>query len=289
MPYSALPDRVAPYDINGAVVKVVTAAQGTIQSLSAGEMLELNDVDLTPVSVETDNQREIFLVIFLPDPIEVKGLFALSEKADVSQRGPTSIEGSNDTSNGLDGSWTAGTGSLNDDTSDFDSWRKSIAAINFSSVEYATYRIMFDHTEGGVGGKYIGMVVAHLYGIPTTPTAQADLPILFLDPDDSDNEFTLPHDFGDTLAGTSTVKSFKIKNNHGSLQATTVSLDVNDPDDIIRISTTSGGPWVTTIAVGNIAAGASSATHYIKTEPGAPPIDLKPVRAAIEVTVASWV
>ncbi len=288
MPYPALPDRASPYDINGAVVKVVTAAQGTIQSLNAAEMLELNDVDLTRVSTETINQREIFLVIFLPDPIEVTGLFALTDKNTNPFAGPSSIEGSNNTSNGLDGSWVSGTGSLNDATADFDSWRKSVADVDFSSTEYATYRIKFDH-RASTPDAFIGLTVCHLYGVPTTPTAEADLPILFLDPDAADAEFTLPHDFGDTLAGTSTVKGFKIKNNHGSLQATTVSLDVNDPDDIIRISTTSGGPWVLTIAVGNIAAGASSAEHFIKSEPGAPPIDLKPVRAAIEVTVGSWV
>lgn len=287
MPYPALPDRARPYHVDGTVVKAVTVAAGVIKTFNAADMLELNDEDFTAIAVSGVQDRDVYIVLFFPSAFEATAVFAMATQENTVRVAPTSIEGSNDTSNGVDGSWTAGTSYVpNSNTDDFDSWRKSIATVAFSGVDYLTYRIKFDPS---AALEIDELNIAHLYGAPTAaPTAQADLPILFLDPDDSDNEFGLPHDFGDVKAGETEQKTFKVKNNHGSLTANNVQLDVTDPDDIIRFSTTSGGPWVITLAMGNIAPGASSATHYIKSEPPAPPTDLKPARAVIEATVGSW-
>lgn len=290
MPYPALVDRVVNYNGDGSVVKVVTAASGVIKTLSAGEMDELNDEDQTLIAFTDED--DIYIVIFLADAVEVKGIWALAIWDDIgvpTNVGPTSIEGSNNTMNGIDGSWTAGTSyTPNTNTLDFDSWRKSIATVDFGGVEYATYRVFF--TSPDTSRDMTDLMMCHLYGLENaTPTAEADLPLAFIDPDDGDARFELPVNFGDLPAGTSDQKTFKIQNNHATDQATTISLDVTDPDDIVRISDSNGGPWVTTFALGNLASGAKSIVMYIKSEPAAPPTPLEPERAYIEVTVGSWV
>ncbi len=290
MPYPALVDRVVNYNGDGSVVKVVTASSGVIYTMTAGNLDELNDEDTTLIAIPNTGEN-VYLVFFLADAVEVQALWALANSSVGGSPllGPTSIEGSNDTTNGIDGSWTAGTSyTPNTDTNDFDSWRKSIATVDFSGVEYANYRILF--TDPGGVDTIDDMIMAHLYGLENaTPTAEADLPLAFIDPDAADARFALPVNFGDLPAGTSDQKTFKIQNNHASKQATTISLDVTDPDDIVRISDNSGGPWVTTYALGNLAVGAKSILMYIKSEPAAPPTPLEPERAYIEVTVGSWV
>lgn len=290
MPYPVLPDRVVPYNIDGSVVKIVTAGEGVIDTLNDAEMLELNDEDR--VAIDTvDADEDTYIVIFLADAVEVVALFAMAQGAAIGHPlhlAPTSIEGSNDTSNGIDGNWTAGTSyTPNTNTFDFDSWRKSIATVSFSNVEYATYRIKFVFP-GGLD-DIVGYYICHLYGLENaSPTAEADLPILFIDPDAADARWALPVNFGDVPAGTSIQDTFKIQNNHGALQANNIQLDVIDTDDIMRIAENVGGPWVTNIAVGNLAAAAKSAVYHIKSEPAAPPTPLEPERASIKVTVGSW-
>ena len=290
MPYPALPDRVVPYNNDGSVVKVVNAGSGVIDTLSAGEMDELNDEDSVAIDT-TDSGEDVYLVFFLADALEVTAIYALAQNAGIGvdeNQSPVSVEGSNDTSNGIDGNWTAGTSyTPNDNNGDFDSWRKSIATIDFSGVEYGAYRIKFTHP-GGID-NIIGYFLAHLYGIENaTPSAEADLPLIFTDPDDGDARWDLPVNFGDVPAGTSQQETFKIFNNHATDQANNVSLDVIDTDDIMRISENVGGPWVLQISGITIASQALSAEYHIKSEPAAPPTPLEPERASIEVSVGSW-
>ena len=289
MPYPALPDRAVPYNNDGSVVKIISAASGVIKTLSANEMDELNDEDQTVISFT--QEEDIYIVVFMFDAIEVAGLFAMGNYDDLGvprNIAPVEIEGSNDTSNGIDGNWTAATSyTPNSSNFDFDEWRKSIAAVDFNSVEYKTYRIQFNNAPASRDIEDV--IICHLYGKETaSPSAEDDLPLIFSDPDDSDNRFGLPVNFGDVPAGTTIQDTFKIFNNHATDQANNVSLDVVDPDDIVRISENVGGPWVLQISGITIASQALSAEYHIKSEPAAPPTPLEPERASIEVSVGSW-
>lgn len=286
MPYPNLPDRRIAYNEDGTDVKIITIAGGTIVTLSAANMDEINDIDYTIFSF-TQQDVDTYLVFFLPMALEVSGFFGLMGKGSTINKGPATIEGSNDTSNGVDGSWSAGTAYTPNSADDnFDSWRDNIATAEFSGVDYLVYRIKF---EAAPFTELNFVAIAHLYGQPTAaPTVEADLPILFMDPDDSDNEFALPVDFGSVPAGTSSQKTFKVRNNHATLTANNIVLDVTDSDDIVRIGVSSGGPWLLQQTIVSLAPVTNSATFYIKSEGPAPPTPLEPKSVPIVATVGSF-
>lgn len=291
MPYPSLPDRALGYHKDGTIVKLVNATDGVVVSYTANDVDEMNDEDLVTIdAVERANKNQL-IFFALPYAIEVAGLNALLvTNTTPFLKAPTGIEGSNDTTNGIDGTWVAGTAGsgFNTNAGDFDSWRKEIAPINFSGVAYSNYRVDFDVA---TGPGYKGVKFVHFYGVGATPTAEADLPLLFLNALDSDNEFASPLNFGDVLTGTSaTLGQIKIKNNHASLTANNVVLTIRDglSEDIVRLSTSSGGPFNLTETITSIAAGASSAVIFVKSESPAPPTTLKPQRTMIEVVAGSF-
>ncbi len=287
MTYPALPGRAIPYHMDGTVVKVGKQSDGIVHHFTAAELAELNDYDYVDVYDENTPQTSDFWVIFFfPERRRIRGLFALFGKG--SNRdpvGPTDIEGSNDTTNGFDGTWTAlsAPNGFNADKADFDQWRKDIAAIDDGGVAYKAIRIRT--TKGAGPGWGNSVKIVHLYGEKESTETPDD--IVFVDVS-TGNELTLPIDFGAVPAGASDIRSFKIRNTSSTLEAQNITIAVNDPDDIIRVAWDSNGPWYTSLTITSLLPGAESNVIYVKAEPPAPPTPLKPHRAPIEVTVGAW-
>lgn len=296
MGYPTLPGRAIPYHEDGSVLKCIEASVGTVHSVSASEAAELNDQDYVDQglgSPDIDYTDDGYLVIFFPEQRDITGVFFITTTGAGADafRGPVSVEGSNDTTNGLDGTWETATApdGLNDGTHNFDSWRDGGSGgegwqdISFSSGPYETIRIKVDTSQaGGCQGFYI----CHVYGSKGAGETPDD--IIFVDPDNSNNEFSLPQDFGEVPAGTSQIDKFALQNTSGTLTANNIDLTVDDPEDVIRISSSSGGPWNVSMNITSLGPGAQSADFYVKSEAPAPPTDLEPKRAPINVTVGSW-
>lgn len=286
MPYPALPDRAIPYHLDGTVAKIITIADGVIHTPSAVELAELNDQDLVDVFTSVAyTGKDVMLVFFFPEARDIAAIFGLC-RADGGPLGIDKVEGSNDTTNGSDGTWVTASApsGYNPDVADFDSWRKSIATLNFSGVAYQSIRVSF--AMGSGGANYRAFQMLHIYGQKDAGVTPDD--ILFLDAEAADVEFDAPLDFGDRPTGTSLQHQIKIKNASGTLTANNIDITVTDPDDIIRIGDTSSGPWVTTKNIASLAPGVKSAVIYVKCETPVPPTPLEPKRAAIDASVGSW-
>lgn len=275
MPYPALPDHRMPWDIDGTLVYHGTLASGAATAVSSADRSELNDQDYTsPTFAAQDLQ---YLWFFFPEQREVTGIY-IWNSVDSLPNGP--LEGSNDTTNGMDGTWEAASlpggwpttgGNL---AGGAFGWRSSIKAVSFAGPKK---NLRVEAVPAGTQRA----VVCHLYGEPAAGQMAHDL--IFLDPDlGAGVAFPAAEDFGDQPLGTTVVRPFRVKNTSASRTATNINLQCNDAD--FTIGESSSGPWVATINIASLAAGAESATLYTKCTTPAPGAALAPRAARIVVT-----
>ena len=81
------------------------------------------------------------------------------------------------------------------------------------------------------------------------------------------------------------MRQFRVKNDSATLTANTINLQCNDTDFAIS---TDGATWVATINIASLAAGAESATMYIRNTTPAAGNLLGPRFARIVALVGSW-
>ena len=285
MPYSAFPDRAMPYHLDGTVIKLINSVSGVVKTLSSGEMAELNDFDYTQIIVYPSVPT--YCVTFFPELRDISAIFAFvlrrNSDSTLTNIPIKELQGSADTTNGLDGTWTNATvAEYPPAVNDLDSWRKSIKAVsNLDGVKAIRFTWTLIWTEA-----FYALLIQHLYGHKTAGQTVDD--ILFLDAEDGDAEFAIPLDFGDRSAGTSVQHQIKIKKASPTLTASTITLTVEDANDLIRISDSSSGPWNTTKVIASLAANTASSVIYIKCETPAAPTPLGPQKPLIGVTVGSW-
>ena len=208
MSYPTLPDRAVPFHNDGTVVKLVSPSEGVVKHFNASEMAELNDQDFTKIAT-SGNREMTYLVFFFPEKRDITGALGIADIGAAGTRGLNKLEGSNDTTNGMDGTWETATADdgLNSSTMRFDSWRdggnggEGWQDVSFASGPYETVRMEFDATT--TGANLAGVYIAHLYGSKGAGETADD--ITFVDPDNSNVEFSLPQDFGPVPAGTSQI------------------------------------------------------------------------------------
>jgi len=288
MGYPELPDRAMPYHDDGTVVKIVSTSSGVLHHFSDDEMAELNDYDKTEVASDMGCQDvdTFYLVFHFPEKRWVNGVFAGMAGRSHEFLAVVSVEGSNDSTNGIDGTWESialadgATWPQNQWT--FDVWRLAVAALN-PSQSYETVRLKF--RKQGISWNACAAAIAHIYGHKADGETPDD--IIFVAPATGD-ELTLPLNFHAVPAGTTSILNFALKNASDSKTAQNITLSVEDEYDIIRIAWSDTGPWETSLTIDSLAAGATSDTVYVKAEPPAPPTPLKPHRAPVVVTVGAW-
>ena len=287
MPYPTIASRAIPYHNNGSVVKIIDTTAGLIKTLSAANMEELNDEDLTVVATDaTTAASTTYTVMFFPEKTDVKAIYAICTRGTDTATYYTfkTLQGSADTTNGLDGTWTAATCTPNAGVSDIDGWRKNIATVTDCN-DVVAIRFLHDIPNPTITASGY-LRILHVYGNKNTGETAND--ILFLDALDSDAEFTADLDFGDRPSETSTQWQIKLQN-ASSLTASTVDVAVNDPNDIIRIADADTGPWNTTKTYASITTGAKTAICYIKCEtPAVGTLLLGPHCPFIDVEVGSY-
>lgn len=271
MPYTALPDRRLSYDNDGTVLYQGDEVNGVVSLVSGAVAAEWQDTDYVPAGAS--NQPTVWL--FFPEQREVTGIYA-NQQADNGT--VSTVKGSNDTTNGLDGTWETATlpSGAPPYTNAF-SWRESIKPVSFTGAK-ATVRMTLS-----LGGARV-MTIFHLYGEKAAGQTPDD--IIFIDHDTTPGaEYTAPEDFGDRPLGTSVTRQFRVKNASATLTANTINLQCNDADFAIS---TDGTTWVVTIDIASLAAGAESATMWIRNTTPDPGNLLGPRFARIVCTVSSW-
>ena len=276
MPYPTLPDRRIPYDNDGTVVMQGDEFYGTTSTSSGGDIAEWNDYDLVQAGISRGGGHPTTTWFFFPEQREVTAFYAYGGGAAAVAMG--AVKGSNDTTNGLDGTWETATLSGGDPAlvTAF-SWRDGIKAISFTGGK-KTIRMTL-----AVDGSYF-LVICHLYGEKVAGQTPDDL--IFIDHYTTPGvEYTAPEDFGDRPLGTSVTRQFRVKNASATLTANTINIQCNDADFVISTDNTT---WVATINIASLGPGAESSTMYVRNTTPNPGNLLGPRFSRIVSTVGSW-
>ena len=286
MPYSALPDRRMPYDIDGSVMAVGNVlTNGVLDYATGSDLIELNDSDYAQPANSyfapgTDAYSSFWL--FFPESREVTAGVTLERHT--HQVASVVLQGSNDSTNGLDGTWetpTLAAGAVLQTIGQIDNWRTKIRPISFTGSKRVIRHQFL--TNGGFGNS-AKLYTVHFYGKKAAGQTPHDL--IFINHQDAPGaEYQAPQDFGDRPLGTTVTHEFRVKNASATLTANSINLQCNDSDFAIS---TDGSTWVTTINIPSLAAGAESATMYVRCTTPNPGAVLGPRFARIVALVGSW-
>lgn len=289
MPYTALPDRRMPYDNDGTRVGYVNAAytSGIGGYLSGAILQEQQDEDLVAVANPAGIDGGVATMWhFFPEVREITaGFTSFTGTAPSIIGGTLSMWGSSDSTNGLDGTWETGSfpsGSPLQDFSQADKWRSAIKPISFTGGK----RVLRSQVATGdiSGTANWAWSIFHLHGEKSAGQTPDDL--IYIDHDTTPGvEYATPEDFGDRPLGTSVVRQFRLKNVSATKTANTINIQCNDTDFAIS---TDGTTWVATINIASLAAGAESATLYVRNTTPAIGSLLGPRFARIVTLVGSW-
>ena len=192
-----------------------------------------------------------------------------------------SLQGSNDTTNGVDGTWETASFPAGNPIGyvTLDAFRSGVKAISFTGGK-KTIRF-------GIGGGYVDkfyIYQVHIYGEKVAGQTPDD--VIYIDHDTTPGvEYTAPEDFGDQPLGTTVVRQFRLKNTSATKTANSINVQCNDSDFAIS---TDGTTWVVTISIASLGPGAQSATMYVRCTTPAPGNLLGPRFARIVTTVASY-
>jgi hypothetical protein len=246
MTYSAMPSRFIPYDADGTVVGVMANRFSAVSSYITGGLVNLNAQD--PQAGGTA-PAAASLVFFWPESRTLLGFLFFDDN---QNPGSMTWQGSNDTTNGLDGTFET------------------------ASTPSGTVTVRTGNTTWYINGL-------HFYGVKASGQTPDD--VIFLDGDTSFAEYTVDKDFGDRPLGTTVVKQFKIKNTSATKTANNTVVTCNDTDFAIS---TDGVTYVTTFTIATLGAGVSSATLYIRNTTPAPGAALGPRMVRLSAAVGSY-
>lgn len=280
MTYPALPDMRIPYDNDGTVVAFGSTFDGVLGYVSGAHAIIYNGLAVNPPgateSVPLTAPYGGFW-LFFPEQREVTAYWEFNAGATHGACSFYQWQGSNDTTNGVDGTWETATSSAATFNSLFD-WRSGIKTISFTGPKKVV-RILFS----AVNDSLLNPQAFHVYGAKGAGQTPDD--IVYLDADNADNPFTAPVDFGDMPLGTTAVRHFKVQNASATKTANTINIQCNDADFAIS---SDGVTYVVTINIASLAAGASSGVLYVRNTSPNPGGRLGPRFARIVTTVGSW-
>jgi len=297
MAYDLAPGRRIPIDIDGSMIKYYKKAQGTYSTDAEGtappggmttatqtERAAVTEADVTTgtyVSTSSFSNAACWIYVVFSEAMDLDGIFAqlmrphgtLTKWAQISY----------DTTNGEDGTWSSY--SLTDvDDSESDSWREDVTDVALIAVTGMRFYVF----NSGLGAS-VGYSELHFYGEPNGGRGRLEI----VDADASDVAFTAPIDFGDTPRGQISTHSVKVKNNHATERADTVSFDVEallaTADDWVTFSTNGGTSYTAgPISLGNIAASGGLSTTIIVKQVVPEDADIGPFDARLVAEATSW-
>jgi hypothetical protein len=275
MPYSAITSRRIPYDIDGTIVghnSFNTFNNGITEWASSSQLSELNDENLVGLTGSWFSNNPLYkcVWVFFPEKREI-------ELASIICSGVLyEIQGSNNTTNGVDGTWETATYITNPLISPSTyKWREHIQPISFStSYKCVRMRLMI------YDWNYIYSI--HFYGRKASGETSDD--ILFTDI--NGNELTALMDWGDRQEASEQIKSIKLKNASTTKTANGVNLQLNHAD--FGMSFSVAGTWTATLDISSIPVGGLSEPIYIKNTIGNPNQILGAKAGRLITTVGSW-
>ncbi len=285
MPYTALPDMRMPYDDDGSVYALGSLFDGILNYPSGSQALHANGSVYGTAGAGGAATASVVgyrgAWLFFPELREVTAFYAWFHTTDGASSAVMTaslIEGSTNSTNGLDGTWeTASVGGAPTRNNNFD-WRSTIKSLSFTGSKKIV-RLCFTYNWAAVN-----VYLLHVYGEKGSGQTPDD--IIYIDHDTTPGvEYTAPEDFGDRPLATTVTRQFRVKNTSATLTANTINIQCNDADFAISTDNTT---WVVTINIASLGPGAESSTMYIRNTTPAPGALLGPRFARIVTTVGSW-
>lgn len=293
--YPDAPSRRIAWDNDGTVAYGALANSGdwVRGALPAAALTELT-TDKVSMNDDTDayygqefvaqSTPTIYALLLFPQKMEIDGYYYNFYAQ--SNTPNHFLSTSANTTNGVDGSWSAlGSEIRVLNTTVKPDYRDDVQTSAISNV------VAVLHQSGnafvGISTPVHGVRALHLYGT-ITPGETPDR-LLFLDPLNSDAEFTQPLDYGNRGRGTTNVRQIKVQNNSGTLTANTVQItaeEIAGTGGSLFTFSTDGVNDQGTLGLGNIGPGGSVTVYVHLTIPDAQALDLYDSR--FYVNVASW-
>lgn len=274
MPYPALTDRRIPYDNDGTLNYQGTDTSGATSAMTSATAIELQDEDYAAVGYDPTSGARLWNFLFFPEQREVTAFYSMRAGRNTGQLDSSvsadAVLGSNDTANGVDGTWETASlpsGIPTHTGNNFD-WRSGIKPVSFTGPKQ-TIRVQHPASTAGLGGA---AQIMHIYGEAAPAAMTHDL--VFINHDDTPGAvFQTPENFGDQPLGTTVVRQWRLKNTSATKTATNINIQCNDAEFAIS---TDGITWVVTIAIASLGPGAESATMYVRCTTPAPGAALGP-------------
>lgn len=280
MSYAAVTGRRMPYDIDGTEVGWRNGmdansleTNGVYSWLDSASKGNLNKGDRSQAWGTGWNSSQAFW-FFFPETREITHL-ATQQGADAIGPVTLRIAGSNDTTNGVDGTWESAVFNYPGRDTGIDLWRKSVFAVSFSGP-IKVLRVVcvqdnwYDDSIHGI----------HIYGMKASGQTPDD--VIFCSSDGT--EYTSLKDWGDSPEGTTAYSVFYLKNT-SSKTANGVNLQLNHADFAIS---TDQATWQAVIDIANLSPGAISQPIYTRRLLQPPLLTLGPKAARAILTIASF-
>lgn len=247
------------YDLNGTRSWYKTANAASTTLTEDGSFLaNMNDESggTTPVltlawNSSTNPGHEPFVWLRFPAPMDITGI------AGYGGTGPIGVSASNDTTNGVDGTWTAGSSFTPTTTATIQrEWSRSGSITAQSLVNFRNLRLTLPG--GSTGNRTLGKVL--LFGDHNAASDSVAFWHATLDQAAAVDLF----EFGDRARGITTTRQFRIKNRSTVLTAKNVTVTrsiVTDASPSVpgfHTFSLDGSTWTSSVSLGDIAPGAIS-------------------------------
>jgi hypothetical protein len=290
MTYPTISARRIPYDLDGSTVgyRVSAGVEINLATLFGnGVSTWITGANLTAFNGEsrghtigyTNNGYPMFGVwIFFPELRNVTRIgfqYPLVSNYAISEH---KIQGSADTTNGIDGTWEDATYTLpTSNLNHLDNWRDNTFAVAFSG---AVKCVRVGHRNQTAYASQMQVCAIHLYGTKAAGETTNDL--IFTDT--SGTELTALKDWGDRPEGSTATYSFKVKNVGASA---CTGITITSSNTTLTMSWLSGSGFTDELTIASLGADSLSDTIYVRHTLGEPPLTLGPVAARIYMT-GTW-
>jgi len=285
--YPDVPGYRFAYDVDGTIGVVSPIAGGVANTISSTDLAKMNqNSSIADGSTMRFDSRSYasgggnnYVALLFPEVRTITG-YMLVTYASIPNGGRV-IQTSQDTSNGVDGTWTTQDASYpllhGGATQVSPIYRSDINHVTWSNV-IAVRWAMFH-----VGWAF------HFYGSIATTESPDRLRIIDL----SSNDIASQLDFGNLKQRATSTRQFKVKNNSPTLTANSITVSLNVPSDAnpsilgqYQISTDNVA-FANAINIGTLAPGAESGILYVRMNP-ANNAQLGPWAARIIAHPTSW-
>lgn len=198
-----------------------------------------------------------FVLLKFPNPVNITGIKGWTG-------GVVAVAMSNDTTNGVDGTWTAGSGYTPATTGTQLEWSRTGTITSQTFTGFRWLRLTL--ATGTTGARGLGKTV--IYGGPAAATDSLD----FWHPT---SDIVAPPDlfeFGDRARGTAATKTFRIKNLSAILKAKTISVTRTALTDTapsvpgFHLFSLDGVTWIGSLSLGDLAPGAISPVIMLRQD-----------------------